>query len=60
MTVLILPLYDIILMEAWITFSKDGRQTIEFGDRNQEAYSVAIQNDGKIVVAGNLGSYATR
>ncbi len=34
------------------TFSGDGKLTTDFGSSNDEAHSVAIQGDGKIVVAG--------
>ena len=34
------------------TFSGDGRQTTDFGGMSEAAYGVAIQSDGKIVVAG--------
>jgi uncharacterized delta-60 repeat protein/gliding motility-associated-like protein len=37
------------------TFDSDGKVTTDFGNRNNEGTSVAIQSDGKIVVAG--GSY---
>ena len=36
------------------TFSRDGRQTTDFG-RNDQALAVALQPDGKIVVAGESG-----
>lgn len=36
------------------TFGTLGRATTNFGTDNDEAYSVAIQQDGKIVVAGNV------
>lgn len=34
------------------TFSNDGRQTTSFGTGDHRAYAVALQSDGKIVVAG--------
>jgi uncharacterized delta-60 repeat protein len=36
-------------------FSGDGKQFTSFGNSESEAYTIAIQNDGKIVVAGSLG-----
>lgn len=38
------------------TFSGDGRQNTDFSGGNDYAYSLAIQNDGKIVVAGTADS----
>ena len=35
------------------TFSGDGKVTTDFGSSTDQAYSVAIQTDGKIVVAGD-------
>ncbi len=35
------------------TFSNDGRQTTAFGAGDHRAYAVALQPDGKIVVAGD-------
>ncbi|MEO8762731.1 MAG: T9SS type A sorting domain-containing protein [Ginsengibacter sp.] len=37
------------------TFSGDGKLTTGFGTTNDYANSIAIQNDGKIVVAGTAG-----
>ncbi len=37
------------------TFGSDGIVTTDIGSVNDEAYSVAIQSDGKIVVAGKSG-----
>lgn len=34
------------------TFSRDGRQTIDFGSFSQTAYKVLVQPDGKIVAVG--------
>jgi len=39
------------------TFSDDGKQTTDFGGKDDFANSVAIQSDGKIVVAGYTGKY---
>jgi uncharacterized delta-60 repeat protein len=39
------------------TFSSDGAQTTDFGSKEDYANSVAIQNDGKIVVAGSSGKF---
>ena len=38
------------------SFSGDGKQTTDFGGFGQVAAGVALQGDGKIVVAGNGGS----
>jgi uncharacterized delta-60 repeat protein len=38
-----------------LSFSEDGRQTIDFGD-DDEATGVALQANGKIVVVGHAGS----
>jgi uncharacterized delta-60 repeat protein len=34
------------------TFHSDGKADLEFGNRSSEAWAVAIQSDGRIVVAG--------
>lgn len=39
------------------SFGGDGIVTTDFGDMNDQAYSVAIQTDGKIVAAGVFGSF---
>ncbi len=39
------------------SFSGDGRQTTDLDSVDEYAYSVAIQNDGKIVLGGVSGSY---
>lgn len=39
-----------------LSFSSDGIVTTDLGSNNDEGESVAIQSDGKIVVAGNGGS----
>jgi hypothetical protein len=44
--------------ELDLTFSGDGKQTTDFGDRD-EANGVALQSDGKVVAAG-LGSGTDR
>ena len=36
-------------------FGSGGRVTTDFNDNNDEAYSVAVQPDGKIIVAGSSG-----
>ncbi len=38
------------------TFSSDGIQIVDFGSPYDEAYAVAVQSDGKIVLAGKTGS----
>ena len=38
------------------TFSSDGLTTIDFDDKNESGYAVAIQSDGKIVVAGRAAT----
>ena len=38
------------------TFDADGKVTTNFGSTNDYAYAVAIQSDGKIVVAGYAGT----
>ncbi len=38
------------------TFSDDGKQTTDFGSHDDNAYSIAIQKDGKIIVAGTSTS----
>ena len=38
------------------TFSSDGLTTIDFDNKNESAYAVAIQTDGKIVVAGRAAT----
>ncbi len=35
------------------TFSEDGKQTTDFGGNNEYGLSVAIQNDGKIILSGS-------
>lgn len=37
------------------SFSGDGKQVTDIAGRNDNAYAVAIQSDGKIVVAGETG-----
>jgi uncharacterized delta-60 repeat protein len=37
-----------------LTFSDDGKRTIGFGGRGSGAADVALQNDGKIVIAGTV------
>lgn len=39
------------------SFSTDGKQTTDFASADEFAYSVAIQKDGKIVLAGASGPY---
>ncbi|RME45039.1 MAG: hypothetical protein D6796_11025 [Caldilineae bacterium] len=39
-----------------LTFDSDGKVTTTFGDLNALAYAVAVQDDGKIVVAGYTGT----
>ena len=41
------------------TFDADGKQTTNFYGRLDKAYAVAVQTDGKIVVAGDLLNTAT-
>jgi uncharacterized delta-60 repeat protein len=41
------------------TFSEDGKQTTDFGNSYDYANAVAIQSDGKIVVAGGVYDPAT-
>jgi uncharacterized delta-60 repeat protein len=36
------------------TFDSDGKVTTDFGSTDESGYSVAIQSDGKIVVAGGI------
>ncbi len=38
------------------TFSDDGKQTTEFNSFESKANAIAIQSDGKILVAGSVGS----
>ena len=40
-----------------ITFDGDGKLTTDFNSDNNYIYSIAIQNDGKIVVAGSSGFF---
>jgi uncharacterized delta-60 repeat protein len=40
------------------TFSEDGKQTTDFGDSYDNANAIAIQSDGKIVVAGGVSNPA--
>ncbi len=42
------------------TFSGDGKVITQVGTGNSDAYAVAIQADGKIVVAGQCGNVGTR
>jgi uncharacterized delta-60 repeat protein len=42
------------------TFSTDGKVITQVGADNSDAYAVAIQTDGKIVVAGHCGNVGTR
>ncbi len=42
------------------TFSSDGKSITPVGTGNSDAYAVAIQTDGKIVVAGQCGNVGTR
>jgi len=37
-------------------FSGDGKQTTSFGGGDEEAHAVALQDDGKIVTVGRVGS----
>ena len=39
------------------TFSADGKTITSMGPGNDEAFRVAVQNDGKIVVAGYAGNF---
>lgn len=39
--------------ELDLTFSSDGKTTLDFGSNTDEAFDVAVQPDGKILVAGN-------
>jgi len=41
------------------TFSLDGKVVTDFGHEGEEGYSVAIQSDGKIIVAGKTGFSAS-
>jgi len=41
------------------TFSSDGKQTTDFAGKDDYANSVAIQNDGKTVVAGYSNSFGS-
>jgi uncharacterized delta-60 repeat protein len=38
------------------SFSGDGKQTTDFGGGDEEAHAVALQDDGKIVTVGRVGS----
>ncbi|MFN0213331.1 MAG: T9SS type A sorting domain-containing protein [Saprospiraceae bacterium] len=40
-----------------VTFDSDGKITTTLNDQGSEAWSLAIQNDGKIVVGGRFGAY---
>lgn len=42
------------------TFSSDGKLTIQVGTGNSDAYAVALQPDGKIVIAGSCGVVSAR
>ena len=42
------------------TFSNDGKTITQVGSGNSDAYAVAIQTDGKIVVAGQCGIVGSR
>ncbi|TAG03149.1 MAG: hypothetical protein EAZ43_07170 [Betaproteobacteria bacterium] len=42
------------------TFSTDGKVITQVGAGNSDAYAVAIQSDGKIVVAGQCGNVLSR
>ena len=42
------------------TFSTDGKTVTQVGSGNSDAYAVAIQTDGKIVVAGQCGIVGSR
>ena len=39
------------------TFSGNGVQTTAFGSADSKAYAIAIQNDGKILLAGTAGNF---
>jgi uncharacterized delta-60 repeat protein len=39
------------------TFDSDGKVTTDFGEDGENAWCVALQPDGKIVVAGQFGAY---
>lgn len=42
------------------TFSSDGKVVTPIGTGNSDAYGVAMQSDGKIVVAGSCGNVGSR
>ena len=41
------------------TFDADGKATTDFGGKSDSAFAVALQSDGRIVVAGHSGTITT-